>query len=126
MIIASEVRIGNLLYGTHGKVSEVNIDAIKYLLTYGGTNQCQVKPIPLTEEWLIRFGFKKDDSDEDNSWLNLRFGLLNFASDESVNFQKVYLYVNKMDVVCEYVHQLQNLYFALTQTELKFTEHKND
>lgn len=77
-----------------------------------------VEPIPLTEEWLLKFGFVKSSEDSDNAWLNLRYRFLNFSSDESVEFKKVFLNVNKMDVVCDYVHQLQNLYFALTGEEL--------
>ena len=69
-----------------------------------------------------KFGFERDNLDEDNAWLNLRYRYLNFSSDESVEFKKVYLTVNKMDIICEYVHQLQNLYFALTGEELTIKE----
>jgi len=74
--------------------------------------------MPITKEWLLKFGFTESNLDVDNTWLNLRYRFLNFASDESVNFEKVYLTINKMEVVCKHVHQLQNLYFALTGEEL--------
>ena len=122
MITANEVRIGNLLYGTHGKVSEVNIDAIKYLITYGGTNQCQVKPIPLTEEWLKRFGFEKVknkigvyEKGRLRIWLGSRGAFLVYLIEEDTTTG------HHIPSANEYVHQLQNLYFALTQTELTTT-----
>jgi hypothetical protein len=80
------------------------------------------EPIQLTEEWLLKFGFKKSTLDEDNTWLDLRYGYLTFSSDESVEFKKVYLTVSREDIICEYVHQLQNLYFALTGEELIIKE----
>lgn len=76
------------------------------------------EPMPITEEWLLKFGFEKSTLDGDNTWLNLRYRYLTFSSDESVEFKKVYLTVSRMDIICEYVHELQNLYFALTGEEL--------
>jgi hypothetical protein len=74
--------------------------------------------MPITEEWLLKLGFEKSTLDGDNAWLNLRYRYLTFSSDESVEFKKVYLTVSRMDIICEHVHELQNLYFALTGEEL--------
>ncbi len=82
----------------------------------------QFEGITITEEWLLKFGFIKSNLDGDNAWLNLRYRYLNFTSDESVEFKKVYLTINKMDIICSYVHQLQNLYFILTGEELTIKE----
>ena len=68
-----------------------------------------LKPIPLTEEWLLKFGF-------DNlgaygwgiSYFHIRFR----------NIHKFYFPIENRIVRIEYVHQLQNLYFALTGKEL--------
>ena len=70
-----------------------------------------LKAIPLTEEWLLKFGFK---------WKNFAFRDGTFT----VRFQKeFYVYlsfdgVRPSQVKLEYCHQLQNLYFALTGEEL--------
>lgn len=69
------------------------------------------KPIPLTEEWLLKFGFKSiqdgwyeySNSNITFSW-NIYDRQLRFLG-EPFNIQ--------------YVHQLQNLYFALTGEELE-------
>lgn len=124
---ANELRIGNLVNDEETTHIVVGVDNY-YVKSYWHkdikeetlyeTPISQIKPIILTEEWLIKFGFERNNLDENNTWLNLKYRYLNFSSDESVNFNKVYLSLNKMDITCKYVHQLQNLYFALTGEEL--------
>lgn len=76
-----------------------------------------IKPIPLTEEILLKCGFEYDTLD----WLYLRRKRFNFCTDRSVNMGVVYVNINGCDLglELEYLHQLQNLYFALTQKELE-------
>ena len=66
-----------------------------------------VKPIPLTEEWLLKFDFKFKELGFEN--LSVSYGLtsgdIHFVIDR---------YYKKLD----HVHQLQNLYHALTGEEL--------
>ena len=62
------------------------------------------EPLPLTEEWLIKFGFQNyGDMTIGNAYISL-----------SINSDGFYFILTKL----EYVHQLQNLYFALTGKEL--------
>lgn len=76
-------------------------------------------PIPLTEEWLKRFGFE----DDDNDWL------INIDDRTSIHInlkKKRYLLesydgIIKISHPSEYVHQLQNLYFVLTAKEIETT-----
>jgi hypothetical protein len=117
---ANEFRIGNLLRDkvskTELKVIELTekdfvtyvIDRSKFPLAKGWG----IEPIPLTEEWLLRFGFEIKKGKFGNE-----YHLLNFS-----------LYTSKEQTICfvyddflkdiYYVHQLQNLYFALTGEEL--------
>jgi hypothetical protein len=76
--------------------------------------------IPLTEEWLLKFGFKK----ERKSYLKgvhqeLFSGLMELTFDRLL--QKWVFSVGKYKDITrlQYVHQLQNLYFALTGEELE-------
>ena len=115
---AKDLRIGNIT--SAGVVNEILQDRF---YVHDGESSLKstwfdIQPMPITEEWLLKFGFEKSTLDEDNAWLNLRYRYLNFSSDESVEFKKVYLTVSRMDIICEYVHELQNLYFALTGEEL--------
>jgi hypothetical protein len=118
---AEDLRIGNLVMDnakvkivTSGMIS--NWDIIKR--DYGG-----YKPIPLTEEWLVRFGFEYIDyynnyriiaGDYHNS-VQLRDGEWLYNGDIS-------------DAECygireiKYVHTLQNLYHALNDEELTLNE----
>ena len=73
-----------------------------------------IEPIPLTEEWLLKFGFKKDTFGSwkrDNClyWIDKDGGVLQIAS----GFAAI------INAPCQYAHQLQNLYFALTGNELE-------
>lgn len=73
------------------------------------------KPIPLTEEWLVKFGIYTYESKE---FLNK--GVVYYSSD---NVFYIYSGMGDEDsygfkIEIKYVHQLQNLYFALTNEEL--------
>lgn len=133
----NELRIGNYIKynGTHeelGYISEIQSHLYPLNQNKIGINERidiyysieKLKPIKITKEWLLKFGFSESNLDEDNSWLNLKYRFLNFSSDESVFFNKVYLSINKMDIICNYVHELQNLYFALTGKELYYESKK--
>ncbi len=65
------------------------------------------KPIPLTEEWLLKLGAKKDKIDNTYYLSELEIMLPNFFRYKTSMIRRI-----------EHVHQLQNLYFALTGEEL--------
>lgn len=110
---ASELRIGNIVSAPEvGHVPLMSEDIMDF--QYG---QKEFEPIPLTEEWLKRFGFA--EVSEDGLWQ---------ADDEEL-FQIQSEYLNEQwghiwdaaftNAPLEYVHQLQNLYFSLTGSELE-------
>ena len=77
------------------------------------------KRIPLTEEWLMIFGFKKDEYNDDRPFyytfkgfrLNCNMGFLTlYNSNELAYFRPIEL---------KYVHQLQNMFFSLCGEELE-------
>ncbi len=69
------------------------------------------RPIPLTEEWLIKFGLEKD-TETDYRWF-LEDWLAYDVDDNCIRIADSWEF-GKL----KYVHQLQNLYFALTGKEL--------
>jgi hypothetical protein len=111
---ANELRIGNLVYyriddemderQSWNQVNTIDVQDLEFI----ERNDTNYTPIPLTEEWLLKFGFKKRTS---TSW--------------TLNEVDIWLvdgiFENFIDNPVQYVHQLQNLYFALTQTELTYT-----
>jgi hypothetical protein len=74
------------------------------------------KPIPLTEEWLARFGFVSDDYFGRVLYCNGYLSNIRFYNGECVMRVRGSNDVRLPKI--EYVHQLQNLYFALTGEEL--------
>ena len=124
---AQELRLGNLIsikdlangYKKIESIIELGVKAtrlgpIKVICEYD-----DIQPIPLTEEWLLKFGFKSD-----GTWIILRSIHVDLAWFKPANHQhKGNIYIEKDNEIshgvnCEYVHQLQNLYFALTVEEL--------
>ena len=113
---ASELRIGNWFKEDILEQTFAQITAEQILDFYDDPLDDFYKPIPLTEEWLLKFGFD----------------LINNEYHQSRNHElKLYWTVNKNKMIPEfnekrfvtgydfkYVHQLQNLYFALTGQEL--------
>lgn len=75
------------------------------------------EPITLDEKWLLKFGFKKEDGEYFNFHLDTFclevFGTSLPKEGWSFRFRS---YGNETTI--KYVHQLQNLYYALTGEEL--------
>ena len=111
---AEELRIGNYVNTKNGikKVSDIGIDYDCFF------TQDHVKPIPLTEEWLLKFGFDKD-IDFDNTF-NLSLNVLNGFTTITIDVKSNILFLDCMEIKIKYIHQLQNLYFALTNKELSY------
>jgi hypothetical protein len=103
---ATELRIGNyyLAFGVDLKQVET-LTKDKILIDF--------QPIPLTEEWLKKFGFEKVIVDSWYSKLAENKNTINISKSGLVAIND-----DKPIRSIEYCHQLQNLYFALTGEEL--------
>jgi hypothetical protein len=121
MIKVKELRIGNLVNFTFYGLTEVNsvysFDYKTVKITNDVSYQIEmVTAIPLTDEWLIKFGFEEKYKDRlINGFWNGGYCI------ENNYFNKQLFDFNHQDVnlvSVRYVHQLQNLYFALTGKEL--------
>lgn len=86
--------------------------------TFDDCTHSDLSPIPLTTEWLERFGFETHPNFSERWFWNHYGYSMTLADDGDWN---VMPRVDDSLVVayCRYVHQLQNLYFALTGTELE-------
>ena len=118
---ANELRLNNFIFDDNGDTTKVFS-----LSGYGcpEINDDQVsnryKPIPLTEEWLVKFGFEKDI--ETKSWSILTsLEKFDYLFEISNKYQH-YFQPDFARIDIKYVHQLQNLYFALTGEELTLKE----
>lgn len=118
---ANELRIGNLV-NDYGVICEINplILSRLYEINNSGKACINLSPIRLTEDWLVKFGFESRDNKCYTKWpIQVSFYTTNpscFISTEPDNPEDG-TYVHNI----KYLHQLQNLYFALTGTELMLT-----
>lgn len=102
-----ELRIGN--YVNHNGFVPVTIDAVDII-------HCQqhpeaYKPIELTEEWLLKLGFRK------SKFSSNCFKITNGYKFDFAGGEVLYLDSIRLEHI-KYIHQLQNLHFALGGEEL--------
>lgn len=74
------------------------------------------EPIQLTEEWLLKFGFDFYQNIGARKFMN--FGNLIIETNAHKDIPVYYTEQRELICIIKYVHQLQNLYFALTGEEL--------
>jgi hypothetical protein len=101
-----ELRVGNLLYNGFNELIEVK--NISHYNTSGFLLET-LKPIELTYQWLDKLGFEFKDAGD--------FG--HYYSLEDFDLNQDYQPINFDCDEIKYVHQLQNVYFALTGQELE-------
>lgn len=127
-----DLRIGNVLfYGD--RIAEVSsvyrthfvCEESKTRVVFGNSIQNNFQPIPITEEWLIKFGFTFTNGYDEKGLSYKSFykftkvdgftkgvsGMLNIKSIINPVSISTHSHI-------QYVHQLQNLYFSLTNEEL--------
>jgi hypothetical protein len=123
---AQELRLGNYIFIDEEEivVTGINGNTIHWKDGFDmtGMTGSKLTGIPLTEDWLLKFGFKKGEYE----WFEKLYdsqeevGLISYNID---SHRTAIGYVDGEDsgfagYEIKYVHQLQNLYFALTGNEL--------
>lgn len=116
MIIANELRIGNLYIRKHGKGhTETKIDEVLLAEIFGQTMEYSLNefdPIPLTEKWLVDFGFT-----EKNAIFTIDDWCF-YIEKHDGNWCLIMIKDNFFIKMIKYVHELQNIYSALKDSEL--------
>jgi hypothetical protein len=85
----------------------------------------KLRGIPLTPEWLERFGFDNSPAEHWSFGYSTVYGVFRKGGITYNSSQKTFWYHGVLENQPKYVHQLQNLYFALTGTELTLKEEEN-
>jgi len=118
----TDLRIGNLVLDRGNKVLRIDYwerhNMIAQEIKVEGIGEVHplteeieyLQPIPITEEWLLKFGFEEQDRVFHNQ-------IALYKGNECFNYNASFFEHDNF-VSIEYVHQLQNLYFALTGEEL--------
>lgn len=146
MIPATELRIGNIHESADFAIPRMGISSVKIdgksfsMITSEGirmVEECKLDfiPIKLTDEWMREFGFSTDTNSYSTyptssdplkkcyEWYVCENMILSSHPDSGIELcAKIMCYYDfeiKTVVSIKYVHQLQNLYFALTGKELE-------
>lgn len=106
---ANELRIGNWI-NDNGYNSIIGvIDSHYHAIQISGSPRMialeTIEPIPLTEEWLLKFEIKIGN-------------YYNTNGISTTTLATKFFFVECTEVDIKHVHSLQNLYFALTGEEL--------
>ena len=120
---SKQLRIGNYIMQS-GNVTMVE-SLSRSIDDWDRTNHKRTmdcEPILLTEEWLLKFGFvhqykNKIGQDFFECIIDAEFKLYVNLNRMNISLSKKYV-GNVYSKKLQYVHQLQNLYFALTGEEL--------
>lgn len=118
---SKELRLGNYVMDSpiHGD-EPLEVEAIYSNLVIHGERHVyndEIRPIPLTEEWLLKFGFKAAK----NIIPIYDLGLISIYL-ESDSYPEGRVYFNSWCIIKKkpkYLHQLQNLYHSLCGEELE-------
>ena len=124
----SDLRIGNWVWA-NGDLATIETIAghscwVRFYIWKDGRSDTleidieNIESIELTEDWLIKFGFELDDQECYSKWegaLNYSYSLEHgFCFGQGIDYSH--------EIKIEHVHQLQNLYHALTGEELTIKE----
>jgi hypothetical protein len=116
---ASELRIGNIIsWISSGNIENVIKIDINYI---NDVSESDLNPIELTSEWLLKFECNSIVSKKRNFCIDWRIGDKFEITEIHFNYF-IYYVKNEDPIYVTSVHQLQNLYFALTGKELKLIE----
>ncbi len=127
---ANELRIGNNL--RQGIVKSIYIDEGVYILMNDNKTRMldtdELRPIKLTKEWMMKLGFEENrpwtfDKGKKGEWTTTLDGFSTEKGSEGFRLEwcegklcfELYYHYEEIKTV----HRLQNLYFALTETELE-------
>lgn len=153
-MIATELRLGNYVLATWPGTTPPNVRLENGMVLHKVDSGKDIDyapwyfPIPLTKEWLVKFGFKKpnlrpDENSNYNDDFDFEFvdlcGFNPYLKDGIIiglcPLEKKWYclyegigsdegsYLFKLSTLeIKYVHQLQNIYYALTGEELIFNK----
>jgi len=133
---ANELRIGNLIQ-KNGKIHYTNNLTIRDIFHLSIDDTDNFEPIPINEDWLLKFEFEKVKNKDKE---DLREYIGHTAQKAKYAIFDTDIFITKVDkrgllwrsidcdfmvlfyhksIPIKYLHQLQNLYFALTDIELE-------
>lgn len=118
MITPQSVRMGNIVSydGKYCKVEFINSELCGLYVTKNVTGECKwesISGIPLTLDWAKKLGFKRHGNFYDNGNISIHKGKICVDDTRFCDMPK-------------YVHELQNLFYAITGQELGVKINNNE
>ena len=119
MIQANELRLGNYVNAKKNRFAEgyIEVESIDFEhinLSFRSYDIEDLIPIPITQEWLLKLGFERLPNTMTYNYASKCGSVSVFKMPNGKFFADGFI----KDVKLESVHQIQNLYFALTGEEL--------
>lgn len=119
MISPSEIRLGNLLtFQTDPQIRAVTLATFKYLQKHGDDNG--YNPVPITSDLLERLGIYIANKRKMSHKIRIRNRKETMYVTQNGNLWDIHLNYGEVLVTIQYVHQLQNVYFSITGSDLDF------
>lgn len=129
MIDVKELKIGNYidysLSNLPQRIKSIIFSSEGYVVNFLDSDFAnsveKIKPIPITEEWLLKFGFISNPYQDRYELNNIYFQgcKLCFECDKTKGFTELWIYEFPN---IKYVHQLQNLFHIVTGSELQLVK----
>lgn len=118
---AKNLRIGNYLQDGKGGICKVeklgtdwNENGIEAPAIKGALTKMPNAPIGITEDWLLNFGFKCEVKEGNQNEFRV------YKLDQiTYNTNHGWWWKHQLDNQPKYIHELQNLFFAITGKELE-------
>lgn len=129
MIEAKDLKLGNLFTAINSNEILEVLSITKQPAKDGSLSlvnslmQEHCFPIPLTEDWLKRAGFRAELNASKTTTLYIN-DIISLAKRENGEYSCAIhtILTYPLPVKVKYVHDLQNLFYALTKTDLTFTK----
>ena len=110
-VLAKDLRLGNFIL-KNGEIYKITtlffVDLHDGTIRENYNNNYIIEPIEITDAWLTILGFIKFKGENSDFFLN----------DFQTSCNRELWFWKSEQIKIKYVHQLQNLYFALTGSEL--------
>lgn len=119
----TELRIGNFV---HNNVESFQIQAKDLIFLLAFDNEHYASPIPLTEEWLLKFDFERKEEEGSEYWtiqignnLNLTISLSDYTAGIDLEWRSQ---GSQIWMMVDAVNKLQNVFYYLSGEELKIKD----
>jgi len=110
------------------QINQINIWGVRLDIGHGAVHKCNfdqtIEPIPISEDWLVKFGFQKEEMEEgEGHYYSLRLNNsiycdLTLLGVFENGVWEVVLFPYGKFFRFKYINQVQNIVFELTGKEL--------